>query len=271
MTQDESKPMNGALLQLSHVSKRFGGLTVLEDVSFTVPAGGIYGLIGPNGAGKTTVFNLITGLTPPSSGHIELAGQDLAGIAPHRITRMGVARTFQNIRIFKHMSLLENVMVGGHRHLDYGPLSLLFNGPACRREEQRVKERAFELLTWLHLDHKADQLADKLSYGEQRKLEFARALATEPRLLLLDEPVAGMNPAEKSELMDDIRAIRDKGYGIFLIEHDMRFVMGLCQDIAVLNFGRIIAQGSPDAIRTNPDVIEAYLGREDEIEMEAAP
>lgn len=257
--------MSTPLLQLNHVGKHFGGLAVLEDVSFAVPAGGIFGLIGPNGAGKTTVFNLITGLIAPSNGQIQLAGQDLAGLAPHHITRLGVARTFQNIRVFKHMSLLENVMVGGHRHLDYGPLALFFNGPACRREERRLKERALELLSWLHLEHKADTLADNLSYGEQRKLEFARALATEPRLLLLDEPVAGMNPAEKSELMDDIRTIRERGYGIFLIEHDMRFVMGLCEEIAVLNFGRIIAQGTPSAIRCDPAVIEAYLGRDEEV------
>lgn len=260
------------LLSIQNVGKRFGGLHVLQDVSFEVPAGEIYGLIGPNGAGKTTVFNLVTGLLQPSSGSIRFEGRDLAGVAPHRITRQGIARTFQNIRIFKEMTLLENVMVGMHEHLSYGPLAILLNSRACRDAEKKALERAHELLTWVRLDHKATLLADNLSYGDQRKLEFARALATEPKLLLLDEPVAGMNPAEKTELMEEICNIRDRGYGIFLIEHDMRFVMGLCDRIAVLNFGRIIAEGNPDDIRTNPDVIEAYLGRDDEEEgnMEGA-
>ena len=252
------------LLSIQGLSKHFGGLHVLQDVSFEVPAGGIFGLIGPNGAGKTTVFNLITGLLRPSGGEIRFEGQDLSGMAPHRITHLGIARTFQNIRIFKEMTLLENVMVGMHDHLNYGPLDLLLNRKVCREAEKRALERAHELLTWVRLDPKATMLADNLSYGDQRKLEFARALATEPRLLLLDELVAGMNPAEKDELMAEIGNIRDRGYGIFLIEHDMRFVMGLCDRIAVLNFGRIIAEGGPDEIRNHPDVIEAYLGREDE-------
>jgi len=252
------------LLAIENLGKHFGGLDVLQDVSFSVPAGGVFGLIGPNGAGKTTVFNLVTGLLQPSSGRIRFHGEDLAGVAPHRITRMGIARTFQNIRVFREMSLLENVMVGMHEQLGYGPLDLLLRRPAFRAAEKRALERAHELLTWVGLDHKADLEADNLSYGDQRKLEFARALATEPKLLLLDEPVAGMNPAEKDELMEEIGNIRDRGYGIFLIEHDMRFVMGLCDRIAVLNFGRIIAEGSPEEIRNNPDVIEAYLGREDD-------
>ncbi|HEY6897588.1 MAG TPA: branched-chain amino acid ABC transporter ATP-binding protein/permease [Rhodocyclaceae bacterium] len=251
------------VLAIQQVGKHFGGLQVLEDVSFIVPAGGIYGLIGPNGAGKTTVFNLATGLLAPNGGRIEFAGRDLAGLAPHRITRLGLARTFQNIRIFGEMSLLENVMVGMHHHLDYGPLALLANSRACRAAEARARARALELLSWVGLAHKAGMEADELSYGDQRKLEFARALATEPRILLLDEPVAGMNPAEKTALMAEIRAIRDRGYSVFLIEHDMRFVMGLCDRIAVLNFGRIIAEGTPEEIRDNPEVIEAYLGREE--------
>jgi branched-chain amino acid transport system ATP-binding protein len=199
-----------------------------------------------------------------SSGTISFQGRDLAGVAPHHITRLGIARTFQNIRVFKEMTLLENVMVGMHHLVDYGPMALFFATPTCRDEERRARQRALELLSWVKLDHKALLTADNLSYGEQRKLEFARALATEPKLLLLDEPVAGMNPAEKDVLMGEIRNIRDRGYGVFLIEHDMRFVMGLCDRIAVLNFGRIIAEGAPEEIRNHPDVIEAYLGREDD-------
>ncbi|TAM13181.1 MAG: ABC transporter ATP-binding protein [Pandoraea sp.] len=252
------------MLQFNQISKDFGGLRVLDDVTFEVPEGSIFGLIGPNGAGKTTVFNLATGLLQASGGQIEFSGQRLGKMAPHQITRLGIARTFQNIRIFKDTSLLENVVIGMHGHLDYGFAGLLSNSRSFRRIEAAARERALELLSWVKLDHKADMLANSLSYGEQRKLEFARALATQPKLLLLDEPVAGMNSAEKSELMTQILNIRQRGYSIFLIEHDMRFVMGLCDRIAVLNFGRIIAEGPPDEIRNNPDVIEAYLGKEED-------
>ena len=252
------------MLQFNQISKRFGGLQVLQEVAFTVPEGAIFGLIGPNGAGKTTVFNLVTGLLRPTSGSIRFAGRDLNTVAPHRITELGIARTFQNIRIFKEMTLLENVIVGMHDHLDYSFAAALLNSRRFREAESAARARALELLSWFRLDGKADQLADSLSYGEQRKLEFARALATRPKLLLLDEPVAGMNPAEKTELMAEIINIKQRGFSIFVIEHDMRFVMGLCDRIAVLNFGRIIAEGAPDDIKNNPQVIEAYLGREDE-------
>ncbi len=258
------------MLELAKVSKRFGGLTVLHDVGFSVPAGSIFGLIGPNGAGKTTLFNLATGLLAPSGGTIRFEGADLPGRAPHAITRLGLARTFQNIRIFKEMTLLENVLVGRHAHLGYGIAGWLLSLPGFRQQERDARERAHELLSWVGLGQKAAELADNLSYGDQRRLELARALATEPKLLLLDEPVAGMNSTEKTALMGQIEQIAGRGYTIFMIEHDMRFVMGLCQRVAVLNFGRIIAEGTPGEIKSNPDVIEAYLGRDDDTPPAAA-
>lgn len=254
------------MLSLQSISRNFGGLQVLKDVNLTVPQGSIFGLIGPNGAGKTTIFNLITGLLKPTSGDIFFEGVSIVGRKPHRITRGGIARTFQNIRIFKEMSILENVIVGMHSHLDYGPLALLLSLPAFRAQERRARERARELLSWVGLEQRAEDLADNLSYGEQRKLELARALATGPKLLLLDEPVAGMNSSEKTELMREVTNISKRGFTVFMIEHDMRFVMGLCQEIAVLNFGHIISQGSPEKVRHDPRVIEAYLGREDDDE-----
>jgi branched-chain amino acid transport system ATP-binding protein len=250
------------MLTLSSLSKHFGGLRVLEDVSLTVPDRGIFGLIGPNGAGKTTVFNLITGLLTPSGGAIDFSGRRLNGMEPYEITRAGVARTFQNTRIFKEMSLLENVLVAmaGRKH--FGVLGLLFRSPGYRAQERRARENARQLLARVGLAHKAAQAAGALSYGEQRRLEIARALATDPGLLLLDEPAAGMNSFEKQQLMDEILKLDESGISMLIIEHDMRFIMSLCRQISVLNFGQVIAQGSPDEIRANPDVIEAYLGRE---------
>lgn len=257
------------MLQLHAVSKRFGGLEVLQQVSLRVPQGEIFGLIGPNGAGKTTVFNLITGLFEPDEGRIELAGKRLDGLPPYRITRAGVARTFQNIRIFKEMTLLENILVAMGDHPRYSAASVFLPLKRFREAERAERESAREFLRRVGLADKSDVLAAALSYGEQRRLEIARALATSPALLLLDEPAAGMNDVEKQQLMRDIVQVHDSGLTLLIIEHDMRFIMGLCRQIAVLNFGRLIAQGSPQEIRANRDVIEAYLGQENDGEAAA--
>jgi branched-chain amino acid transport system ATP-binding protein len=251
------------MLTLSSISKNFGGLQVLQDISLTVPERGIFGLIGPNGAGKTTVFNLITGLLAPSSGSLEFHGQSLNGLAPHQITRRGIARTFQNIRVFKEMSLTENVLVAMGRQARYAAVRVLLPSSRLQVAQRRERAEAKELLGRVGLAEKAELLAGKLSYGEQRRLEIARALATAPKLLLLDEPAAGMNGAEKQQLMEEIVKLEADGLSFLIIEHDMRFVMGLCRQIAVLNFGQLIAQGTPAAIRGNPEVVEAYLGDDD--------
>ena len=248
------------MLALSSITKNFGGLQVLQNVTLAVPERGIFGLIGPNGAGKTTVFNLITGLLAPTSGTLEFHGRRLNGLAPHQITRYGIARTFQNIRVFKEMSLADNVLVAMGGQARYSPLRLLAPSATLRVAQREEHSTAWGLLAKVGLADKAKLLAGQLSYGEQRRLEIARALATGPKLLLLDEPAAGMNSAEKQQLMDEIVKLKEDGLSLLIIEHDMRFIMGICQEIAVLNFGQLIAQGTPEAIRNNSEVVEAYLG-----------
>lgn len=249
------------VLELRKVSKSFGGITAVRDVSLSVEQGAILGLIGPNGAGKTTLFNLVTGIYAPTSGEILFGGRNLAELQPHEITDSGLARTFQNIRIFGQMTVLENVMIGRHCRTKAGVLGAILGIPRVRKEEAQTRQRCLELLEFVGLDVDPDEKASNLSYGQQRQLEIARALATDPELLLLDEPAAGMNPTETAELMDTIRRIRTRfSVAILLIEHDMSLVMGICERIYVLNYGHVIAEGTPEEIASNEEVITAYLG-----------
>jgi len=249
------------LLQLDNVTIRFGGLTAVSSVSATVNEGELVGLIGPNGAGKTTVFNMVTGVYQPTEGRIAFGGQPTAGLKPFEITERGIARTFQNIRLFPSLSVFDNVRVAFHLHLKHDSVHSLTRGPKFHREEVELRDRTLELLRIFNLERVQDEPAKSLSYGDQRRLEIIRALATGPKLLLLDEPAAGMNPAEKLELMKLIQFIREKfQLAILLVEHDMKVVMGICQRIHVLEYGRKIAEGTPAEIRSNPAVIAAYLG-----------
>ena len=251
-----------ALLEVKNLGITFGGLKAVDNFNLTLEKGALYGLIGPNGAGKTTVFNLLTGVYKPTTGTFFLDGKELKGKKPADINKAGIARTFQNIRLFKNLSVLDNVKVGLHNGMKYSTVAGIFRLPAFFKTEKMMNEKALELLKVFELDENADTLASNLPYGKQRKLEIARAIATNPKLLLLDEPAAGMNPNETNELMDTIRFIRDHfDLTILVIEHDMNLVSGICEEITVLNFGTELAKGKTAEVLKNPEVVKAYLGQ----------
>ena len=252
------------VLDVRNLGIDFGGLTAVDSFNITIGPTEISGLIGPNGAGKTTIFNLLTGVYQPTRGSVLVNGIDIKGMPIHKVNKLGIARTFQNIRLFTDMTALDNVKVGMHNNIKCSFFESLLHLPSYKRSEKKANERAMELLDFMGLAEFADVKAGSLPYGVQRRLEIVRALASNPSIILLDEPAAGMNPSETAELMHQIRRIRDTFHiAIFLIEHDMNLVMNVCEAIAVVNYGRIIAKGTPEEIRSNPDVIEAYLGKEE--------
>lgn len=254
-----------AMLEVTSLGISFGGLRAVDELSMKIEKGGLVGLIGPNGAGKTTAFNMLTGVYRPTDGGIRLDGQNLIGKKPHEICKLGVARTFQNIRLFDNMTVEENVRIGLHNQIKYGMFSGIFRLPQYWQGEKKQHEKALDLLSIFGMENMGDVKAGSLPYGAQRRLEIVRALATNPSLLLLDEPAAGMNPHETAELMENIIKIRDQfQIAILLIEHDMNLVMGICEGICVLNYGKIIAKGTAEEIQNNPVVIEAYLGKRKE-------
>ena len=259
--QDQGKQ---PVLDVRNLGIDFGGLTAVDSFNMTIGPTEISGLIGPNGAGKTTIFNLLTGVYQPTRGSVLVNGIDIKGMPIHKVNKLGIARTFQNIRLFTDMTALDNVKVGMHNHIKCSFLESLLHLPSYRKAEKKANEKAMELLDFMGLADVADVKAGSLPYGVQRRLEIVRALASNPSIILLDEPAAGMNPSETAELMHQIRRIRDTFHiAIFLIEHDMNLVMNVCEAIAVVNYGRIIAKGTPEEIRSNPAVIEAYLGKEE--------